>query len=169
MTRRNIYLIEIIGDPSRTTTPRDCSRLDRQTSLSTFDEPKAFFPALVNRLPSWADGPGYRDRPMSFQWRSPLGLVETLGLPTTRNAAYEVTANYQRQREAERLRLQQRFLSGADCGWARIEEFEDLFCRRNGRAFRIARGKDKRWKLYRVASVADAGVSPGELPGTSRR
>jgi hypothetical protein len=77
----------------------------------------------------------------------------------------EQEENYQRQREAEWLRLQQRFLSGADCGWARIEEFEDLFCRRNGRAFRIARGKDKRWKLYRVASVADAGVLLGSYQG----
>jgi hypothetical protein len=64
-----------------------------------------------------------------------------------------------------RLRLQQRFLSGADCGWARSEEFEDLFCRRNGRAFRIARGNDKRWQLYRVASVADVGVLLGSYHG----
>ncbi len=77
----------------------------------------------------------------------------------------EQAENYQRYKETERLRLQQRFLSGADCGWTPIEEFDDLFCRRNGRAFRIARRKDKRWKLYRVASVADAGVLLGSYQG----
>jgi hypothetical protein len=73
--------------------------------------------------------------------------------------------NRQRQREAERLRLQQRFLSGADCGWTQIEEFDDLFCRRNGRAFRIARDQDKRWRLYRIAGVADAGILLGSYLG----
>jgi hypothetical protein len=77
----------------------------------------------------------------------------------------EQEENYQRYKEAERLRLQQRFLSGADCGWARVEEFEGLFCRRNGRAFRIACDKNKRWQLYRIASVADVGVLLGSYQG----
>jgi hypothetical protein len=75
-----------VGDPSRSTTQRNCNWLDRQTRLSAFTEPKALFPALANRL-----GAGYRDRPLTFQWQSPLCFVEALGLPAARNGAYEAT------------------------------------------------------------------------------
>ena len=50
-----------------------------------------------------------------------------------------------------------RFLSGADCSWTTIDKSNALYCRRNGRAFRIARGKDKRWTLYRISDVEDDG------------
>jgi hypothetical protein len=46
---------------------------------------------LANRLPCWAGGAGYRDRPIIFQWRSPPDLVATLGLPPAGNAAHEAT------------------------------------------------------------------------------
>jgi hypothetical protein len=49
--------------------------------------------------------------------------------------------NYRRNREEERIRLEQKFLSGADCGWTQVKGSVDLYCRRNARAFRIARGK----------------------------
>ena len=32
----------------------------------------------------------YRDRPLSFQWQSPPGLIEALRLPTARNGAHDV-------------------------------------------------------------------------------
>jgi hypothetical protein len=72
------------GDPSRSTTHRNCNWLARQTRLSAFTEPKALFPALANRL-----GTGYRDRPLTFQWQSPPGFIEVLGLPAARNGACE--------------------------------------------------------------------------------
>jgi hypothetical protein len=62
------------------------------------------------------------------------------------------------------LRLQ-RFLSGADCGWTRVAESEDLYCRRNGRTFRIVRTKDKRWRLYRIATLEEAGILLGTYQG----
>jgi hypothetical protein len=68
---------------------------------------------------------------------------------------------YQRHRDDERIRLQQRFMSGADCGWTLVGESKDFYCRRNGRAFRIALAKDKRWKLYRISMLDD----PGDLLG----
>ena len=68
---------------------------------------------------------------------------------------------YRRHKDDERIRLEQRFLAGADCGWTSIGNSQDLYCRRNGRAFRIARAKDKRWKLYRIATTEDAGVLLG--------
>uniref|UniRef100_Q07PN6 Uncharacterized protein n=1 Tax=Rhodopseudomonas palustris (strain BisA53) TaxID=316055 RepID=Q07PN6_RHOP5 len=68
---------------------------------------------------------------------------------------------YKRSREEARIALQQRFMSGADCGWTLFESSQDLFCRRNGRAFRITQAKDKRWKLYRIKNREDAGILLG--------
>jgi hypothetical protein len=78
---------------------------------------------------------------------------------------HEREETYRENREKERILLQQRFLAGADCGWTKIEKSEDLFCRRNGRTFRIARAKDKRWKLYRIANQEDEGVLLGIYQG----
>jgi hypothetical protein len=72
---------------------------------------------------------------------------------------------YRRNREAERVRLEEKFLSGADSGWTPVKGSVDLYCRRNGRAFRISRGKDKRWKLYRINSLEDAGDLLGTYQG----
>jgi hypothetical protein len=36
-------------------------------------------------------GAGYRDRPLTFQWRSPPALIEALGLPAAHNAAHQAT------------------------------------------------------------------------------
>jgi hypothetical protein len=58
--------------------------------------------------------------------------------------------------------LEQRFLLGADCGWTKIEKSDAFYCRRNGRAFRIVQGKDKRWTMYRIKEIVDKG----ELLGT---
>lgn len=78
---------------------------------------------------------------------------------------HEQEQNYRRWREEERVKLEQRFLSGPDCGWTQIEKSEALYCRRNGRAFRIAQGKDKRWTLCRVEEVGDEGDLLGTYQG----
>jgi hypothetical protein len=44
-------------------------------------------------------------------------------------------------KEEERVKLEQRFLSGADCGWTQIDKSQAFYSRRNGRAFRIVQGK----------------------------
>jgi len=72
---------------------------------------------------------------------------------------------YRHHKEQERIRLQQKFLAGADCGWTQIEKSEAFYSRHNGRAFRIARAKDKRWNLYRITSLEDAGVLLGTYQG----
>lgn len=72
---------------------------------------------------------------------------------------------YLRRRDEEQARLQQRFLAGADCGWTPLENQPGLYCRRNGRTFRIIRDADKRWKLFRIASIEDAGVQIGTYLG----
>jgi hypothetical protein len=62
-------------------------------------------------------------------------------------------------------RRQEKFLAGADCGWTQIDKSEVFYCRRNGRAFRVARTKDKRWNLYRITTLEDAGVLLGTYQG----
>ncbi|TWB67155.1 hypothetical protein FBZ94_101836 [Bradyrhizobium sacchari] len=73
--------------------------------------------------------------------------------------------NWRRLKADERAKLEQRFSSGADCGWTKIEKSEALYCRRNGRAFRIVQGKDKRWTLHRVEDVSDKGEMLGTYLG----
>ena len=73
--------------------------------------------------------------------------------------------NYRQHKEDQRFKLEQRFLSGADCGWTPIERSKDFYCRRNGRAFRIVQGKDKRWILYRIKEVGDGGDLLGNYQG----
>jgi hypothetical protein len=67
----------------------------------------------------------------------------------------EHEAEWRRQVEESRLKLEQRFLSGADCKWTPVGKSADLYCRTNGRAYRLSPTKDKRWKLLRIASVED--------------
>ena len=73
--------------------------------------------------------------------------------------------DYRRHKEEERIRLQQRFVAGADCSWTQIDKSDEFYCRRNGRAYRIERTKDKRWQLYRITTVAEAGVLLGTYLG----
>lgn len=67
-----------------------------------------------------------------------------------------------RQRvEEERIALEQRFLSGADCKWTPINRSKELYIRKNGRAFRLTPTKLKQWDLHRIASLDDAGKIVG--------
>jgi hypothetical protein len=75
-----------------------------------------------------------------------------------RNA--QEAARRQRRKE-EQLALEQRFLAGADCKWTSIQKSKDLFTRKNGRAYRLAPNKHKRWELFRIDTVDDTGVSMG--------
>lgn len=77
----------------------------------------------------------------------------------------EQQEQYRRWREEERVKLEQRFLLGADCGWTKIERSDAFYCRRNGRAFRIVQGKDKRWTMYRIKEIVDNGELLGTYQG----
>jgi hypothetical protein len=68
---------------------------------------------------------------------------------------------WRRHREEERLRKQQLFEAGADSGWTQLDGVKGLHCRRNGRTYRATQGKDKRWSLFRVKAVGDAGALLG--------
>jgi hypothetical protein len=65
----------------------------------------------------------------------------------------------------EQEALEQRLLSGADCKWTPLKKSPELYCRMNGRTFRLSPTKDKMWNLHRIQSVAD---SDGALMGKYR-
>lgn len=60
-------------------------------------------------------------------------------------------------REEERRQLEQRFLSGADCKWTPVGGSKQLYCRMNGRAYRLSPTPEKRWDLHRIESIDDPG------------
>ena len=67
-----------------------------------------------------------------------------------------------RQAEEQREALEQRFLSGADCKWTRLGKSKELYCRLNGRTYRLSSRADDKWDLHRVSSPDDdAGVFIG--------
>lgn len=73
----------------------------------------------------------------------------------------EHEAAWRKRQEEERLALEQRFLAGADCKWTPIQKSRDLYTRKNGRAYRLSPTKDKRWDLFRIEGMDDAGSRVG--------
>jgi hypothetical protein len=63
--------------------------------------------------------------------------------------------HYQEWRQQDRLRREQRLLSGADCTWTQLKKSTHWYCCVNGRTYRLSPTKDKMWQLYRVASSED--------------
>lgn len=67
----------------------------------------------------------------------------------------EQQARWRAAQEAERVALEQRFLSGADCKWTPLDKSAELYCRLNGRTYRLSPTKDKKWLLERIERPAD--------------
>lgn len=57
---------------------------------------------------------------------------------------------------AEKAALQARFRSGADCKWVIIDDTKDMYCRVNGREYRLVVTPDKRLDLFRIDGSDDA-------------
>lgn len=57
--------------------------------------------------------------------------------------------------EEDRVALEQRFLAGADCKWTPVAKSPEVYCRVNGRTYRLTPTKDKRWDLHRIRSIDD--------------
>lgn len=80
---------------------------------------------------------------------------EEARLSRERQAAWDAA------RRAEKAALEQRFLSGADCKWTAVNGSKNLYCRVNGRSYRLSLTSDKRWELHRIGSLEDKGVLIG--------
>lgn len=63
--------------------------------------------------------------------------------------------SWRRHVEEERLALEQRFLLGADCKWTPLDKSKQLYCRLNGRTYRLSPTPDKMWNLHRLAARDD--------------
>ncbi len=76
----------------------------------------------------------------------------------------EQEERYRQQREQDRIAREERLLSGADCGWTQLRNSPNLYCRSNGRTYRLSPTKDKMWHLFRVDSTSDEeeGVQLGK-------
>lgn len=72
-----------------------------------------------------------------------------------------VEKRWRAQREADKLALEARFLSGADCGWTPVTGSSSVWCRRNGRTYRLERRKDGRQDMFRCDGVDDRGLLVG--------
>lgn len=65
--------------------------------------------------------------------------------------------------EDVRIALEQRFLAGADCKWTPVQRSKVLYCRINGRSYRLSPTPDKMWELHRITSIEDTkGVQIGK-------
>lgn len=67
----------------------------------------------------------------------------------------ELVETYRRRQEEARIALEQRFLSGADCKWTPVNRSKELYCRINGRTYRLAPADGKKLKLQRIVSIDD--------------
>jgi hypothetical protein len=106
-----------------------------------------------------------REKAQGTEMRAIIGALQEHIESEEERLRREQQERYQRLKEEERIQLEQRFQSGADCGWTRIEKSEAFYCRHNGRTFRIIQGKDKRWTLYRVGKIEDKGELLGNYQG----
>lgn len=77
----------------------------------------------------------------------------------------ESEAERKRQIEEEKAALEQRLVSGADCKWTPLNKSAALYCRKNGRTFRLTPTADKMVDLHRLKSLDD---ERGDLIGTYR-
>jgi len=60
-----------------------------------------------------------------------------------------------RQAEEKRRALENSFLTGEDCRWTPIANSQDVYCRVNGRAYRLTPKEGKTRNLFRILSFKD--------------
>ena len=73
----------------------------------------------------------------------------------------EREARYRAHQEEQRLALERRFISGADCKWTPLSGSKQLFCRLNGRAYRLSPLGDGAFEVSRITQPDDKGVPVG--------
>lgn len=74
-------------------------------------------------------------------------------------------ARWKAAEEEKRSALEQRFLSGADCKWTPVAGSKDMFCRSNGRAYRLTRSANGQYEMNRAGDQDDPGIFIGRYKG----
>lgn len=107
-----------------------------------------------------------RERAAGTEMPAIIGAVQEYVEQETERIRIEREESWKQARDAEREALRQRLISGVDCKWTSLTKSDELFCRMNGRLYRVKQGQDKRWSLFRVASIDDQkGVLLGQYSG----
>jgi hypothetical protein len=103
-----------------------------------------------------------REKAQGTELPAIVGALQELVEREEERLRRELQERLQAAREEDRRQLEQRFLSGADCKWTTVDGSKQLYCRMNGRAYRLAPTTDRRWELHQVQSHDDpAGVLIG--------
>lgn len=105
-----------------------------------------------------------RERDAGTEMIAIAGAIREFVEEAARQRRERLDREIKERREAEKQALEVRFLAGADCGWTPIRGSADVFTRKNGRAYRLSSTKDRRYEMFRIAGVQDAG----KLVGTYR-
>lgn len=107
-----------------------------------------------------------RERDAGTEMAAIIGAVQEYAEQEEDRIRVEREQSWKQAREAEREALRQRLISGVDCKWTSLAKSDELFCRMNGRLYRVKQGQDKRWSLYRVVSLDnDKGALLGQYSG----
>ncbi|NII58332.1 hypothetical protein [Sphingomonas aerolata] len=137
---------------------------DLQDHLNRMDGPKLSFSDVEQRLKAFADE-RYSEYPRDELREGCLAVYEAEKTVGTEMPAMvsvlrdyiekekerlrlEQDANFRQLREAKAAAAEQRLLSGADCKWTSRQGTKDVYCRVNGRLFRLTITTDKRVELY---------------------
>ncbi|OYZ12960.1 MAG: hypothetical protein B7Y35_15710 [Sphingomonadales bacterium 28-64-96] len=90
-----------------------------------------------------------------------VGALQTYVEEEEQRLRLERQARLDAARLAEKAALELRYTSGADCKWTPVNGSKALYCRVNGRSYRLSPTLDKRWELHRVSSLDDKGILVG--------
>lgn len=102
-----------------------------------------------------------REKAQGTELPAIIGALQEYVEAETERRRVASEAAYRKRQAEEREALERRFLAGADCKWTPLNGSKDVFTRKNGRAYRLSPTKDKRWELFRIADVEDAGARIG--------
>ena len=69
---------------------------------------------------------------------------------------HEQWEHQKRQADEKRQALEQSILTGEDCRWTPVANSSDVYCRVNGRTYRLAPKEGKTRNLFRILSIDDA-------------
>jgi hypothetical protein len=96
-----------------------------------------------------------REKTQGTEMPAIIGMLQEYTEQEKERLRQEQQARYRAHVENERNALEQRFLSGADCKWTPVKGSTGVYCRTNGRVYRLLPTADKMWTLNRVDSVDD--------------
>lgn len=97
-----------------------------------------------------------RERSLGTELPAIVGALQEFVSDEVRRLQDQRQAAYRDKARQKADALKQRFLAGFDCKWTPVDDLTGLYCRVNGRAYRLDRGADRVWQLSRAEPREDA-------------